>query len=78
MTRTAELALILFAAALAALGVTAVNFSRSVGIDAQAVLTLLVFLAAFGGIHLAVREWAPSAVPYLIPLGAFLAAIGYA
>lgn len=78
MTRSGEAALIAFAAGLAALGVAAVNFSRSIGIDAQAILTLLVFLAAFGGLHVAVREWAPSAVPYLVPLAAFLAAVGYA
>ncbi len=78
MTRHGEAALVVFAAIIAALGVTAVNFSRSVGIDATAVLTLVVFVIAFGGLHLAVREWAPSAIPYLVPLAALITAVGYA
>jgi peptidoglycan glycosyltransferase len=78
VTRGAEAALIVFAALIAALGVTAVNFARSVGADAQVALTLVAFVGAFGSIHLAVREWAPAAIPYLIPLGAFISAVGYA
>jgi len=78
VTRRGEAALVGFAAVIAALGVTAVNFSRSVGVDATAVLTLVVFVVAFGSLHLAVREWAPSAIPYLVPLAAFLSAVGYA
>lgn len=77
MTRNAELALIAVAAVIAAMGTALVNFTQGVGVDAQVALTLIVFLAAFGSINLALRRWAPTASPYLFPLAAFLAAIGY-
>jgi cell division protein FtsW (lipid II flippase) len=34
------------------------------------------FLAAFGAVHLAVRLWAPGADPVLVPIAAFLVAVG--
>ncbi len=77
MTRNAEAALLLCAAVLAAMGVALVNFATGDGFDAQVALTFLVFVMAFGTVHMALRRWAPSANPYLYPLAAFLAAIGF-
>jgi cell division protein FtsW (lipid II flippase) len=77
MTRNAEASLLVGAAVLAALGVALVNFAFGVGFDAQAALTFLVFVLAFGGLHAAVRRWAATANPYLLPLAAFLAAVGF-
>ncbi len=77
MTRDAEAALLLAATVLATLGVAMVNFTLGVGFDAQVALTFMVFGLGFGGIHLALRRWAPTANPYLFPIAAFLSAIGF-
>jgi peptidoglycan glycosyltransferase len=77
MTRNAELALLVVASAIAAMGTALVNFTQGVGIDAQVALTLIVFLAAFGAINLALRRWANTSSPYLFPLAAFLTAVGF-
>jgi peptidoglycan glycosyltransferase len=77
MTRNAEASLLAAASVLAAIGVTLANFAAGGGLDAQVALTFLVFALSFGGIHVALRRWAPSANPYLFPLAAFLAAIGF-
>ena len=50
--------------------------TRGVGLDAQVALTFIVFIGAFGSVHLSLRRWAPSANPYLFPLAAILAAVG--
>lgn len=77
MTRNAEASLLLAASVLAALGVALVNFANGVGFDAQVALTFLVFVFSFGGVHMALRRWAPTANPYLFPIAAFLTAIGF-
>lgn len=77
MTRSGEGIMILVASALAAFGVTLVNFARGGGVDAQSGLTLVVFLMAFGGIHLAIRTWAPRATPLLLLPVVALTAIGF-
>jgi cell division protein FtsW (lipid II flippase) len=77
MTRNAEASLLISAAVLAALGVALVNFAGGVGFDAQVAVTFMVFVFSFGGVHLALRAWAPTANPYLFPIAAFLAAIGF-
>ena len=77
MTRSAEAALLTAAVIIAAMGVALVNFSTGAWLDAQVALTLLVFSVAIGGIHVAVRRWAPQANPFLFPLAAFLTAIGF-
>ena len=51
------------ASVLAAFGVTLVNFAQERSVDAQTALTFLVFLIAFGGLHMAVRAFAPRATP---------------
>ena len=77
MNRNAEAALVIAASTVAAMGVALVNFTVGDGLDAQVALTFLVFVAAFGGVHLSMRRWAPTANPYLLPLAGFLAAIGF-
>lgn len=77
MTRNIEGATIVAASILAAFGVTLVNFAQDGNLDAQTALTFLVFLIAFGGIHLAVRRWADKATPLLVAPIAALAAIGF-
>ena len=77
MTRNASGATIVPASVLAGFGVTLVNLADNGSIDAQTALTFLVFLIAFGGIHVAVRTWAPRATPLLLAPVAALAAIGF-
>jgi len=77
MTRTAEAGLIVAASLLAAVGVAIVEFTRGNWLDAQVAITFIVFLASFGGLHLAVRTWAAGASSLLIPTAAFLTAVGF-
>ncbi|HKZ30294.1 MAG TPA: FtsW/RodA/SpoVE family cell cycle protein [Acidimicrobiia bacterium] len=77
MTRNAEAALLVGAAAVAAFGVALVNLAQGDGIDAQVALTFVVILASFGGFHIAIRQWSPDASPYLLPLAALLTAVGF-
>lgn len=77
MTRNAEAALLAAAAIVAAMGVALVNFARGTGLDSQVALTFLVFVIGFGLVHVALRRWAPEGNPYLLPIAAFLAAIGF-
>ena len=62
---------------LAGFGVTLVNIAGNGTVDAQTALTFLVFLIAFGGMHLAVRSWAPRATPLLLAPVAALASLGF-
>ena len=77
MTRNTEGVLVAVASALAAFGVALVEFAGGESIGAQVGLTFLVFVIAFGGIHVALRAWAPDATPLLLPPVALLAAIGF-
>lgn len=77
MTRNAEASLIVIASALAAFGVTLVNFARGGSLDSQSGLTFLVFLIAFGGLHFAIRRWAPGSTPLLLPPIVAITAIGF-
>ncbi len=76
MTRSAEAAFLLGASALASFGVAMANLAGGGGVDAQVALTFLVFLIAFGSLHLALRQWAPRASFYLLPLVAIITAVG--
>lgn len=77
MTRRTEAATIIAASGLAAFGVILVNFARDQGVDAQVGLTFLVFVIAFGSIHLAARAWAPNATPLLLAPVVALTALGF-
>lgn len=77
MNRNAEASLLVGAALLASLGVAMVNFTLGRGFDAQVALTFIVWILSFGSVSLALRRWAPAASPYLLPLAAILAAIGF-
>jgi cell division protein FtsW (lipid II flippase) len=77
VTRNAEAALLAAAAVVASMGVALVNFATGRGFDAQVALTFLVFAVSFGSVHMALRRWAPEGNPYLFPIAAFLAAIGF-
>lgn len=77
MTRNASATTIVAASLLAGFGVALVNFARGGNVDAQTALSFLVFVIAFGGLHLGVRTWAPRATPLLIAPIAALTAIGF-
>ena len=77
MTRRAETGLIIAATILAAVGVGIVEFTRGSWLNAQVAVTLISFLVSFGGMHFAVRRWASGASSLLLPIAAFLAAIGF-
>jgi cell division protein FtsW (lipid II flippase) len=77
MTRNTEGALIVAASVLAAFAVTLVNFAQERTVDAQTALTFLVFLIAFGGLHMAVRAFAPKATPLLLAPVTALTALGF-
>ncbi|MDH3306399.1 MAG: FtsW/RodA/SpoVE family cell cycle protein [Acidimicrobiia bacterium] len=77
MSRNAEAALLAAAAVIAAFGVTLVNLASARGMDTQVALTFLVFVLAFGGLHVAARQWAPAGSPFLLPLSALLTTIGF-
>ena len=77
MTRTAEAGLILAASVVAAIGVAIVEFTEGSWLNAQAAVTLTVFVVGFGSVHLAVRTWASGASSLLVPIVAFLTAIGF-
>ena len=77
MTRNTEGALIVAACVLAAFAVTLVNFAQERSVDAQTALTFLVLLIAFGGLHMAVRAFAPKATPLLLPPVTALTALGF-
>jgi cell division protein FtsW (lipid II flippase) len=77
MTRRAEWATLLTASGLAAFGVALVNFGTGSGIDAEAGLTFLVFVLAFGTIAVAVHIWAPKATPLLLPSVVAVTALGF-
>lgn len=77
MTRNMEAAAVIAASFLAAFGVTLVDLAGGGGLGAQTGLTFLVFVIGFGGLHLAVRRWAPAGTPLLLPPIVALTAIGF-
>ena len=54
-----------------------VEFTRGNWLNAQVAVTLISFLMAFGGMHMAVRRWAPGASSLLLPIASFLTAVGF-
>jgi cell division protein FtsW (lipid II flippase) len=77
VTRRAESVLLGSSAALAAFGVALVELSQGQHISAEVGLTFFVFVAAFGGVHLAIRSWANLAGTALLPLASILTATGF-
>ncbi|RPI21363.1 MAG: FtsW/RodA/SpoVE family cell cycle protein, partial [Actinobacteria bacterium] len=77
MSRGVELGLVTAASLLAAVGIAMVGFARGTWLDAQVALTFVTFALTFGSLHLAFRAWAPAASQLLLPLAAFLSALGF-
>jgi cell division protein FtsW (lipid II flippase) len=77
MSRRAEGFTIVLASALAAFGVTLVNFADAGSVDAQTALTFLVFVIAFGSLFVATQTWAPRASSLLLAPIAAITAIGF-
>ena len=77
MTRGVELGLVTAASLLGAIGIAMVGFSRGSWLDAQVALTFVTFALTFGSLHLALRAYAVNASQLLLPISAFLAAIGF-
>lgn len=77
MGRNAEAITTIAASILAAFAIALVNFANGDGVDAQAGLTFLVFLLAFGTLIAAVRAFAPRATPLLIPPIVALVGLGF-
>lgn len=76
MTRNTEAVFILAGTVLASVGVAMVQFAGGGWLDADVALTFVSFTLAFGALHLSFRVWAPNANPLILPIAAFLAAIG--
>jgi len=76
VSRNAEAALLAGAAVLAALGIAIVTAATGDRPDAQTALTFVVVALAFGSLHLGLRQSAPNASPYLLPLAALITVVG--
>jgi peptidoglycan glycosyltransferase len=77
LSRTAEAALVALAAAVAAAGAALAPLAAGNLPAYDVALAPAVFLAAFGGLLLAVRRWAPRATRALLPLVSLLTAVGW-
>jgi len=76
MTRNTEAVFILAATVLASLGVAMVQFAGGIWLDSAVALTFVSFALAFGSLHVAFRLWAPNANAMILPIAAFLTALG--
>ena len=77
MTRRTEAVTIVAASGLAAFGVVLVNLAQDGGVDAQTGLTFLVFVIAFGALHLAARTWATNSTSLLLAPVVAITALGF-
>jgi len=77
LSRLTEAALVCLAAAVAAVGAALAPLAAGDLPTYDTLLAPAVFLAAFGGLLLAVRRWAPRAARTLLPLAALLTAVGW-
>jgi cell division protein FtsW (lipid II flippase) len=77
LSRTTEVVLVCLAAALAGAGAIVAPLAADELPSYDVLVAPAVFLAAFGGLLLAVRRWAPRATRTLIPLAALLTAVGW-
>ena len=76
MTRNTEVAFVVAATVLASVGVAMVQFSAGIWLDSAVALTAISFILAFGSLHVAFRLWAPNANTMILPVAAFLTALG--
>jgi cell division protein FtsW (lipid II flippase) len=77
VTRRAEALLVCLSATLAGGGAALVTLAREGRVTFDAVAAPAIFLAAFGGMLLAVRRWAPRSARALVPLASLLTAVGW-
>jgi len=77
VTRDYQPILLIGAAALAAFGVSLVNFAGQGTVDAQVGLTFLTVLIAFGGVYVAAKRFAPEAITHLLPPISMIAGFGF-
>ena len=77
MSRITEAVLVVLAAALAGAGAALAPLAAGDLPTLDTLLAPAVFLAAFGGLLVAVRRWAPRATPTLLPLAALITAVGW-
>lgn len=77
MSRTTEAVLVALAAALAGAGSALTRLADGRAPTLDALVAPAVFLAAFGGLLVAVRRWAPRSTRALLPLVALLSAVGW-
>ena len=75
--RTTELGLLLLVASFSAGAYVLASLGRTASMPAHVLPFLLVLLLLLLGAHIATRWLAPGATPVLLPLAAFLNAIGY-
>ena len=77
MSRTTEAVLVCLAAAVAGAGAVLAPLAADDLPTYDVLLAPAIFLAAFGGLLLAVRRWAPRASRALLPLAALLTSVGW-
>jgi cell division protein FtsW (lipid II flippase) len=77
LSRTTEAALVGLAAGLAGAGAALARLAAGEVPTFDALVAPAVFLAAFGGLLVAVRRWAGRAARPLVPLAALLTAVGW-
>ena len=76
MTKRTEALLVVLSAALAAAGTALVAVTTGADITLDTVAAGSTHLAAFGGLLIGFRRWAPGASRLLLPLAAFITAFG--
>ena len=77
MTPRAEATLIVLAALVAGAGTAVVSMTAYEGLSNDALVAAATILAAYGGLFVAVRRWAPAATGLLLPTVALLTSIGF-
>ncbi|HSM01834.1 MAG TPA: FtsW/RodA/SpoVE family cell cycle protein [Acidimicrobiia bacterium] len=76
MTRSTEIALVIFASFIAAAGTALVSLTADERLTIDTAAAFGAHLAAFGGLLFAVRRWTPGASRVLLPPVAFVTALG--
>ncbi len=76
MTKRTEALLVALSAAITAAGTALVTLTTSAAITLDTAAAGATHIAAFGGLLLGFRRWAPGASRLLLPLAAFITAVG--